>query len=337
MSSEQETEEVRSRRWFGGLSTWFRNLSGPKKAVATAVTVAGGAGAILGAINGAITLAETISDAGREVKSEKPIRADYQYYNGPMDGVLPIELDPGVNPSDYLPLTAPSEAQSTLKDKVGFTDPTAWIEVTSQVKDETVSLAPYLVLNLTTVTPMPETVNYAVYQPGGGGGGEIDYFIATLSPERGGVFYAPQWTADTALGSYTPTPVMRKTDDFFTLAPSSETEFFQLDFVMLPGYYYRFRIGVLYSYHGRRGVVWSEQFVAGVPREATVWLQTANGARFEKYGDLRSFERYLNQQDSPLLRPLSRHDKGEIEKVIQRQEAAVQKYGYPYTPPEQLN
>ncbi len=105
---------------------------------------------------------------------------------------------------------------------------------------------------------MPETVKYAVYTPAGGAGGKIDFFVAALSPEREGVFYAPQWTEDTSLGSDPPPPALRKTDQFFTLAPDGETEFFTLHFVMLPGYYYRFRVGVLYSYRDRRDVVWSE-------------------------------------------------------------------------------
>jgi hypothetical protein len=296
------------------------------------LAVIGAIGVVIGAVLGVIQLVDWLSSI-----NEDPIRVEYQYYNGPMDGVIPIGLDPSTNPSDHLPLTTPSEARSALKDGVAFTDPFAWINVTSQVEDETVSLAPYLVIELTEVTPMPERVNYAVYQPGGGAGGEIDYFVATLSPEREGVFYAPQWTSDTALGSFTPPPVMRKTDDFFTLAPGGETEFFNLGFSMLPGYYYRFRIGVQYTHGGSQGVAWSEEFAAGAPLEATVWLQSVNGGSFDQFGDSQEFEEYLVALDNPLLRPLPRHDEAEIERVIDKQVAIVQKYSYPYTPPDQVN
>jgi hypothetical protein len=61
MSSNQESEGSSSRLRFPKLSTWFRNLSGPRKVMATAVTVAGGVGAILGVINGAVTLVETVN------------------------------------------------------------------------------------------------------------------------------------------------------------------------------------------------------------------------------------------------------------------------------------
>lgn len=309
-------------------SVWARiaNLRKNVFAIASAI------GIVVGAVLGVIQLTDWLGGVG-----EEPIRVDYQYLSGPMDGVIPVGFDSDTNPSDYLPTTTPSEALSTLKDDVAFTDPFVWINVTSQVEDETVSLAPYLVLEVSDVTPMPETVNYAVYQPGGGAGGEIDYFVAALSPEREEVFYAPQWTADASLGSYTPVPALRKTDPFFTLTPGGETEFFQLDISMLPGYFYHFRVGVQYSYRGRQGVVWSEEFAAGMPHEADVWLQPTYGARFEKLGDLQSLEEYFDVLDNPLLKLPPRHDESEIQRAASEQERIVQNYGYPYTPPDQIN
>jgi hypothetical protein len=107
---------------------------------------------------------------------------------------------------------------------------------------------------------------------------------------------------------------------------------------MLPGYYYYFHVGVKYSYKGHQGVAWSEEFVTGEPLEAEVWWQSEEQGRpFQKYGDLQSWEEYIDGLNNPLAEPLPRHDQGEIEKAIEVQEEAVQKSSYPYTPPEQLD
>ncbi len=68
-----------------------------------------------------------------------------------------------------------------------------------------------------------------------------------------------------------------------------------------------------------------------------MWLQTDIGAGFERYGDLQSFEEYLDARGYSSFRPLPRYDESEIEKVIHRQEETILKYAYPYTPPEQFD
>jgi hypothetical protein len=61
--------------------------------------------------------------------------------------------------------------------------------------------------------------------------------------------------------------------DYFTLKPTGEREVFQIAFATSPGYLYRFKVGVQYTYRGDEHVIWTdEEFeAAGYPPKADVW------------------------------------------------------------------
>jgi hypothetical protein len=309
---------------------WIRSL--PKDAL----VVIGAIGVVVGAVLGIIELVGWLTDI-----SEAPIRAEYTYISSPNEGVIIGKFDPN--------------AKYGEEGRVAYSYPFVWVDVTSQAEDETVTLSPHLVVQVTNVRPIPERANYVVYQTGGAGG-EFNFFVATLAPEREGVFYAPQQTKDTALGplSRTLTGEKPKIYDYFTLSPG-EREHFRLNITMLPGYYYRFRVGVQHSYKGKEGIEWSEKmFAAGEPLEAEVWVApdvwaawkeanagiiqpSKNSERFQKFGDLQKYHNYVKRHYGPEAATLPRYNRSEVEEVIERQNAAVRESGYPVTPPEQLD
>jgi hypothetical protein len=86
------------------------------------------------------------------------IRADYQYLCAPAEGVVVGKFNPSTDPRRYM--------QEGL---VAYSYPYVWTEVTSKVKLETVTVSPYLVVEVARVRAMPERANYVVYPPGGGG------------------------------------------------------------------------------------------------------------------------------------------------------------------------
>jgi hypothetical protein len=146
--------------------------------------------------------------------NENPIRAEYLYDSAYPEGVIIGGIDPARATADQ------------LQGQVAFSYPQVWVDVTSLAKFETARLSPYLVIEVTDVRPMPERVSYVVPGPLGGAGGTIKYFVATLSPERKGVFYTPQLTSDTTLRTYTPSN--HKVYYYFTLEPGTK-ELFMLD------------------------------------------------------------------------------------------------------------
>jgi hypothetical protein len=282
-----------------------------------------GIGVLVGAVLGVIQLVGWLKDV-----SEDPIRAEYYLHFSSNEGVLLGKFDPHDN---FL-------SKKYTKGIVHW-DPLIDVAVTGRAEDETVTLSPYLVVQVTDVRPIPERANYLVY-PMGGGGGLANYFHATLAPEREGVFYAPQETKGTALGPRTSSYEKPKTYDYFTLTPG-EKEQFRMNVTMLPGYYYWFRVGVQYSYKGEQGVMWSErEFVTAEPLDAEVWVAPNvigdyNSERFKKFGDLQKYQEYNEKVGYPTTLP--RYDKHAVQEAIMRQNEAVQEYSYPFTPPEQLN
>ncbi len=298
-------EAPRRSKW-----AWFVSLR------KNTLAVVGAVGLVVGAVLGIIQLVGWLSSVG-----EDPIRVNYNYVNYPAEGVIVGEFDPGADPRRYL-----------RDERIAASYPYVYAEVTSQAEQEAVTLPPYLVVEVTEARPMPEESKYVVY-PAGVGGAQLRHFTATLSPEREGIFYAPQWTPETTLKPASP-GYRPEVQDTFTLTPGNK-EFLLLELTMLPGYYYDVRVGVQYSYKDEQRVEWSEkEQVVGVPTDARVWRQAASGDPFKKFGSLQSYEHYKKQNNIP---PLPRYDKGEVENAIERQNTAVQEYAYPFTPPEQLS
>jgi hypothetical protein len=321
MPDQERNVSAKQRTVNASQSGWIRSLP---KATWMVIT---GIGVLVGAVLGIIQLVGWLQDV-----SEVPIRAEFHYMDRYSEGVIVGKFDP--------------HAHFLNVGRTADSHPSVFAQVTSRAEDETVTLSPYLVVQVTDVRPIPERANYLVY-PMGGAGGEVDYFVATLAPEREGVFYAPQQTKDTALG-----PLVRglttekpKTYDYFTLTPG-EGEAFDLTFTMLPGYYYWVRVGVQYSYKGRQDVVWSErETVVGKPLEAEVWAAPNSGIvnpiknknRVQKFGDLQQYKNYHEQRFGRDRRHLPGYDKPAVQEAIMRQNEAVQEYSYRFTPPEQLN
>jgi hypothetical protein len=297
-----------------------------RKSTWALVTIVGGT---VGAVLAVIQLVNWVTGI-----SENPIRANYVYGGSPYEGVVMRKFD------NFDPKKVQLVPLSYAGDPLAYSYPFMWIDVTNQAEDETVALSPYLVVQVTDVKPMPDKVNYVVY-PAGGAAGEIDYFVATLAPEREGIFYAPQQTKDTVLG-----PMQHpfgeetgKIESYYTLSPGAR-QAFVLNITMLPDSYYRFRVGVQYSYKGDEGVDWSDkEFAAGVPRggphAAVVWKFRSAGSG-KRLGDLQEYENETRRKPGGRLE-YRRYSKTEVQEAIDRQNAAVRNYSYPYTPPEQLN
>jgi hypothetical protein len=224
---------------------------------------------------------DRVAGSGEQSEEPHPIRADYTYFGQYNEGVIMEGFDPARDSANQL-----REGWQLKSGPVALSYPWVWVSVTSLVEDENVILSPYLVIEITDVRQMPERVDYVV-SPSGGGGGTTRLFEAMLSPEREGVLYAPQRMSETERGSG---PTNAKTYPFFTLE-YGEVEVLLLFITMLPDYFYHFRVGVQYSYKGRQGVDWSEEeFVAGVPLEAEVWMAGSQGtSRLRKFGDLQEY------------------------------------------------
>ena len=130
-------------------------------------------------------------------------------------------------------------------------------------------------------------------------------------PDRAKIFGAPQEA--TTFGQHD--------FDYFTLQPA-EREVFELDIGILPGYYYHYRVGVLYSYKGNEDVKWIDRkFVAARPER--VRLITNQGP-----GEYRVAEQPSAQP------PLSTLSNISSSADVKRDEQAMQKYQFSFTLPQ---
>lgn len=192
--------------------------------------------------------------ASEAAAPEEPLRIDYEGNKRReivSAGVI-RNFDPSKNLNYY-----------KNSDLIAYSSPIIKMDVVSQVHDEWVKLEPYLIVEMTDVKPIPETVDYLGLCGDGGSAGSIDFFTATLSPNRDETFRAPQVLAlqTDAQGA----PSQQKPVPHFVLEPG-EIETFQLTLNMVAGYYYHYRVGVPYSYKGTEDVKWIDRkFVAASP------------------------------------------------------------------------
>lgn len=136
------------------------------------------------------------------------------------------------------------------------------LDVISQVQDETIKLAPYLIVEVLDIKPMQES-NLIVTPRGSGN--RADIFEAILSPTQEQRFGAP------FVGGGRVSPLQAEQIDSFTLE-NGEREVFELRFEIVPGYRYKFRVAVLYTYKGKQNTKWiSENFEAGAPLLTHLW------------------------------------------------------------------
>jgi hypothetical protein len=293
------------------------------------VVSAGVAVGLIAALFGVATGAVSISDyfAQRE-KERNPLRVDFHSSPGWLsDGIVTGHFDPSKD-WDYYQNSG----------RMIYPSPHILLEIESQ-GEGTVNLAPYLVVAVTDIEPIPRDVNYIVYPKGpGGAGGVARIFHATFSPERDRIFGAPQVRSLPAPAEWSQGNAEPKDADFFTLAPGQDTgEVFILRVPnTIPGYYYRFRVGIQYSYDGVQDTLWlDKEFVAGVPEEAKVWGYHTAQERFLAYSRLAG-RRY--QSGVVVVFPTSPFppsNRNDVIQAIGREERAFQEYPSPFTLPKE--
>jgi hypothetical protein len=120
--------------------------------------------------------------------------------------------------------------------------------------------------------------------------------------------------------------------EYFELDPSA-LEVFELNYCMLPGYYYYFRAGVQYLYNGEERIDWGdEEYIIGRPNfdspETKVW----------QYGS--AFGSTLNEvtSDKSWVLPsiVPNLGKPEAAEKIRTEERKVEGYRTSFTPPKLL-
>lgn len=118
-----------------------------------------------------------------------------------------------------------------------------------------VQIAPYLVVDVTDVQPVPRDLS-ALYAGERGAASELRSFEAALRPQKGWQFAA---LVDGDTGE------TRNDIDYFTLSPREPEEFY-LTLSYVPGYIYTYRVGLHYRFQNRDAVHWlSGPIRAGVP------------------------------------------------------------------------
>src|SRR5215212_1307512 len=164
-----------------------------------------------------------------------------------------------------------------------YSAPKIDVEITSQVDDEWIKVAPYLVVDLTRVEPIPkeaDVINVATTEVSPKS--SPDWFYAIFTPQREGTFAAMRYSdygPDAAFQSLDYTTL--KPHERKTLTLTTGTLFMDQPASGTPqnlvhagtgmwGYYYRFRVGVAYSYKRERNIKWiDDEFVTGHLGEAT--------------------------------------------------------------------
>ncbi|HEY0769089.1 MAG TPA: hypothetical protein VGD31_02055 [Sphingobacteriaceae bacterium] len=208
------------------------------------ITILTTVGGLVGTAVGVVQLYDYIRD-----RKSAPFRLEYRL-SGEYGGFFIENRDDEKYPDYYL------EHKNII-----LTNPDIVVDIVGQI-NESIKIAPYLVVEIMTITPLVKEVDY-VYGMGVGGGGWVDHFEGVLSPYRTQIFGTPM-VAYTNSGEERPV-------DYFTLA-KGERESFGLRLLVFPGYYYKFRIGVLYSLRDKQAIQWiKHEFTAGHPSIAQTW------------------------------------------------------------------
>ena len=135
------------------------------------------------------------------------------------------------------------------------TTPFMSFTVTSGAPRFHVQVAPYLVIDVTDVQPIPQNIA-AVYQGERGGGAIIRQFKVALAPETG-LVAAPHRNDEGGHPEY----------DYYTLGPG-ESEIFTLYLSYESGHIYTYKIGVQYRYRNQDKVRWlPKTYKIGAPSE----------------------------------------------------------------------
>ncbi|MGH1422542.1 MAG: hypothetical protein ACRBEQ_12055 [Hyphomonas sp.] len=156
-----------------------------------------------------------------------------------------------------------------MRDWLYQNDPEAfaheWVmsfNVTSQADLDFTQIAPYLVVDVLEVRPVPDDM-ILFYVSERGAGASVREFSAAIPPEKGR-YYAP--LIDTYTGE-------RRTDvDYFTLMPREPEEFIFWPSIDA-GFIYEMRIGLHYKYKQKHRIHWvTPIFRNGIPKDPLpVW------------------------------------------------------------------
>jgi hypothetical protein len=124
------------------------------------------------------------------------------------------------------------------------------VTVANQSRMETLILAPFMVCDLVNVIKIPDnSICFYPIKEGIGGGGSPDYFECILSPKQNNYFPMPCLDNEsTGKLKY----------EYFDLKPL-ETEVFEVNFQIEPGYLYRYRIGIAYKEKSIDKIFWIEK------------------------------------------------------------------------------
>lgn len=173
----------------------------------------------------------------------------------------PVKIDEiGDSVDSYIyPGIDQQKAVSWIEQNVAGVPTTTFLSftVTSIAPRLQVQLAPYLVIDVIRVEPIPQPV-VAVYKGERGAGGGIRYFIGALTSEARGFVAAPHIDGETFnFAEY----------DYYRLSPG-EAEIMMLYLTYEPGYVYTFRIGVQFRYDGANRVHWlPDTYRRGIPNQ----------------------------------------------------------------------
>jgi len=243
--------------------------------------------------------------ANRNERENRDLRASVERVERSLAEIAPVE-----EPVGFIPLLARSTSAGAndnvffQRDHMGQSK--AWIEanvqgaftapfvytasISSQAEKDFVQLAPYMLVNVLSVTPVPRDLA-GIYQGERGAAASVRDFAVVVTPSVG-LQVAP--LVDAESGEY------RRDVDFFTLMPG-EIEEWALTISFVPGYVYEWRYGVQYRYKGEDRVLWLADVArAGMP-DYELPIAGWDEARYENgyYEDRRPpFDSYYQQAEA---------------------------------------
>lgn len=156
----------------------------------------------------------------------------------------------------------PSKDLDYYEDNAGlliYENPSLQMDIVSQVKDETLKVAPYLLIKTTDIKPLRKPGDYIEDNAGPCASGITEQFVGTLAPNREKVFGVPQDPNLWVPRSPELYGIEKVPADYFTLAPGERDVFDIALIATSPGFLYRFKAGVQYSYRGNEEVIWTDK------------------------------------------------------------------------------
>jgi hypothetical protein len=206
----------------------------------------------------------------RDALDSAAMQSSLERIEDSVDTMAPAAEPAGFDPVESTPLDLATITDNAIFPRRYMGKPRDWIQANvdesfasipflsfslkSVAGEDFVQLAPYLVVDVAAVAPVPPSLA-VIYEGERGGASELWEFSAAIVPEVGFQF-APLINDD---------QTFRTDVDYFSLMPREPAEFV-LGMSFVPGYVYTLRIGVPYKYKGRHQLHWlSGTLRAGVP------------------------------------------------------------------------